>query len=157
MTSCRRSSAGRPLTDATRFFKPSGRDAFPMTGKEGSGCCGSGKFGEMCDGMGGFAPDTLKAINELDPGFIGTLHAMDRVMTEDGALGRKEKRLIALACVAVRMCDDCVYAQAKVAKNYGATKEEILEAMKVAVLIGGVPCWSVAKKGIAKLFSEWDG
>ena len=118
--------------------------------------CGGDKFGQMCSGMGGFAPDTLKAIRELDPSFIDTLHTMDRVMVEDGAIDRKTKRLMALSCVAVRMCEDCVYAQARVAKNYGATKEEILEAIKVAVLIGGVPCWSVAKKGIARLFAEWD-
>ena len=99
--------------------------------------CGNNKFGQMCSGMGGYAPDTLKAINELDPSFIDTLHTMDRVMVEDGALDRKTKRLMALSCVAVRMCEDCVYAQARVAKNYGATKEEILEAIKVAVLIGG--------------------
>ena len=105
--------------------------------------CGNSKFGQMCSGMGGYAPDTLRAINELDPSFIDTLHTMDRVMVEDGALDRKTKRLMALSCVAVRMCEDCVYAQARVAKNYGATKE-------------GVPCWSVAKKGISKLFAEWD-
>jgi 4-carboxymuconolactone decarboxylase len=75
---------------------------------------------------------------------------------EDGALDRKTKRLIALACVAVRMCDDCIYPQAKVAKNYGATREEIIEALNVAVLTGGVPTWSTAKYGITQLFEEWD-
>jgi AhpD family alkylhydroperoxidase len=114
------------------------------------------KFGEMCSNMGGFAPDTLKAIKELNPDFIDLLHQMDEVMVTDGALDKKTKRLMALSCVAVRMCEDCIYAQAKVAKNYGATKEEIIESIQVAVLIGGVPCWSVAKKGIAKLFSEWE-
>jgi AhpD family alkylhydroperoxidase len=113
-------------------------------------------YKQMCSGMGGFAPDTLKSIKELNPGFMETLHEMDKFMTEDLALDKKTKRLIALACVAVRMCDDCVYPQAKVAKNYGATKEEILEAIQVAVLTGGVPCWSTAKGGIAKLFDEWD-
>ena len=131
-------------------------DPHPMSQETGSGRCGNDKFGQMCSGMGGYAPDTLRAINELDPSFIDTLHTMDRVMVEDGALDRKTKRLMALSCVAVRMCEDCVYAQARVAKNYGATKEEILEAIKVAVLIGGVPCWSIAKKGISKLFAEWD-
>lgn len=106
--------------------------------------------------MGNFAPDTLKAIKELDPGLITLLHSMDKVLVDDGALDKKTKRLIALACVCVRMCEDCVYPQAKVAKNYGATKEEILEAVNVAVLTGGVPCWSTAKKGIAQLFAEWD-
>ena len=113
-------------------------------------------FEGMCKDMGGYAPDTLRAIRDLDPDFVSVLHDMDRVMVTDGALSKKEKRLIGLACVAVRMCEDCVYAQAKVAKNYGASKREILEAINVAVLVGGVPCWSVAKKGIAKLFEEWD-
>ncbi|MDR0887712.1 MAG: carboxymuconolactone decarboxylase family protein [Candidatus Methanoplasma sp.] len=106
--------------------------------------------------MGDFAPSTLKAIKELDPGLLDLLHDMDRILVDDGAIGKKNKRLMALSCVAVRMCDDCIYPQAKVAKNYGATKEEILEAIRVAVIIGGVPCWSASKKGIARLFDEWE-
>ena len=54
------------------------------------------------------------------------------------------------------MCSSDLYAQAKVAKNYGATRAEILEAVQVAVLTGGVPSWSIAKKGIVQLFKEWD-
>ncbi len=111
---------------------------------------------QMCCEMGGFAPDTLRAIKDLDPGFLDLLHDMDRVMVNDGAIDKKNKRLMALACVAVRMCEDCIYAQARVAKNYGATKEEILEAINIAVLTGGMPCWSASKKGIARLFAEWD-
>lgn len=109
----------------------------------------------MCNDMGNFAPTTLKAINKLDPGFMETLHTMDKFMTVDGPLDKKTKRLMALSCVCVRMCEDCIYPQAKVAKNFGASKEEILEAVKVAVLTGGVPCWSCAKKGIEQLFEEW--
>ena len=115
-----------------------------------------GGFEEMVDKMCGFTPSTLASINRLAPEFIDTIHSLDKVVNEDGAIDRKNKRLMALACVCVRMCEDCVYQQAKVCKNYGATQEEILEAIKVAVMIGGVPCWSIAKKGITKLFSEWD-
>lgn len=122
----------------------------------GNGCAGGRSFCEMYRDMGDYAPETLKAINKFDPSLMDTIAVMDRIMVNDGALDKKTKRLIALACVAVRMCDDCVYAQAKVAKNFGATKEEILEAINVAVLTGGVPCWSAAKNGIAKLFEEWD-
>lgn len=123
---------------------------------QGDKCEGGRSFCEMYKSMGDYAPDTLKAIQKLDPELIETIHVMDRVMVTDGALDKKTKRLIALACVAVRMCDDCVYAQAKVAKNYGATKEEILETINVALLTGGVPSWSAAKGGISKLFNEWD-
>ncbi len=103
-------------------------------------------FGQMCSGIGGYALDNLRAINELDPSFIDTLLITDRVMMEDGAFDKKTKRLMTMFCVCVRMCEDCVYTQARVAKNYGATKEEILETIKVVVLIGGISCWSMIKK-----------
>ncbi|TFG55421.1 MAG: carboxymuconolactone decarboxylase family protein [Methanomassiliicoccus sp.] len=106
--------------------------------------------------MGGYVPDTLNHIKKHYPSLAVIIKDMDKVINEDGALDRKTKRLIALACVAVRMCDGCVYPQAKVAKNNGATREEIMEALNVAVLTGGVPTWSNAKGGITKLFDEWD-
>lgn len=128
-----------------------------MPCKKDSKCDISGeKFCDMYDNMGGFAPRTLKAIKDLDPEMIKLIHEMDKIILEDGALDKKTKRLIALACICIRSCEDCVYPQAKVAKNYGATKEEILEAVNVAVLTGGVPSWSIAKRGIAQLFEEWD-
>ena len=114
------------------------------------------KFCQMKDNMGDFAPNTLKAIRDLAPEFVDLIHEMDQVILEAGALDMKTKRLIALACVCIRSCEDCVYPQAKVAKNYGASKKEILEAIHVAVLTGGVPSWSIAKKGIIQLFDEWD-
>lgn len=122
-----------------------------MTGNDGKDVF-DGIVREMC----GHTPTTLASIKELAPDFLETIQSLDRVVNEDGAISKKNKRLMALACVCVRMCEDCVYHQAKVCKNFGATKEEILEALKVAVMIGGVPCWSIAKKGITRLFSEWD-
>jgi AhpD family alkylhydroperoxidase len=110
---------------------------------------------ELGKKMCGYVPDTLDHIREHNPELAVLIREMDQIVVNDDALDRKTKRLIALACVAVRMCEDCVYPQAKVAKNYGATKEEIVEALQVAVLTGGVPTWSVAKKGISKLFDEW--
>lgn len=111
---------------------------------------------ELGKKMCGYVPETLEHIKEHNPDLAVLIGDMDKIVVEDGALDRKTKRLIALACVAVRMCEDCIYPQAKVAKNYGATKKEIVEALQVAVLTGGVPVWSVAKKGITRLFEEWD-
>ncbi|MHC1625643.1 MAG: carboxymuconolactone decarboxylase family protein, partial [Methermicoccaceae archaeon] len=111
---------------------------------------------ELKSKMGGFAPPTLEHIKDYNPELASLIKDMDRVMVEDGALDKKTKRLIALACVAIRMCGECIYSQAKVAKNFGATREEIIEALHVAVVTGGVPTWSVAKEGITKLFEEWD-
>jgi AhpD family alkylhydroperoxidase len=111
---------------------------------------------ELSKKMCGYTPGTLHHIKKYNPELAILIRDMDEIMVTDGALDRKTKRLIGLACVAVRMCEDCIYPQAKVAKNYGATKGEIVEALQVAVLTGGVPSWSVAKKGITQLFEEWD-
>lgn len=106
--------------------------------------------------MGNYVPPALEHIRKHNEDLARSIRLIDRVLVEDGALDKKTKRLIALACVATRMCEDCVYPQARVAKNFGATREEILEALHVAVVTGGVPTWSVAKRGINKLFEEWD-
>ena len=111
---------------------------------------------EMGCRMGGYVPHALAHIREHNPELAVIIKELDRVMVEDGALDRKTKRLIALACVAVRMCEDCVYPQARVAANYGATKQEIVEAMHVAVVVGGVPSWSVSKKGLSQVFAEME-
>lgn len=111
---------------------------------------------KLCSDMGGFMPGTLKAINDCDPDLMGLIHDMDEMCLSDGAIDKKTKRLIALACVTIRGCSGCVYAQAKVAKNFGASKKEIIEILKICVLTAGVPCWSIAKDGITRLFAEWD-
>jgi len=111
---------------------------------------------EMGCRMGDYVPHALAHIKQHNPELAVVIKELDRVMVEDGALDRKTKRLIALACVAVRMCEDCVYPQARVAANYGATKEEIVEAMHVAVVVGGVPSWSVAKRGLSQIFNEME-
>ena len=109
---------------------------------------------EMGCRMGNYVPHALAHIREHNPELAVVIKELDRVLVEDGALDRKTKRLIALACVATRMCEDCVYPQARVAANYGATKEEIVEAMHVAVVVGGVPTWSIAKRGLSQVFAE---
>lgn len=68
---------------------------------------------------------------------------------KDGALSGKVKRLIALACGLQAGCTRCVQGQIKDAVVAGAMKEEILEAVAVAVVIGGTAVsaetWRVVK------------
>ena len=56
---------------------------------------------------------------------------------QDGALSLKIKRLIALACGLQSGCTRCVQGQTKDAIAAGATKDEVLEAVSVAVVMGG--------------------
>lgn len=57
----------------------------------------------------------------------------------DGALPRRLKELIALAIAVTKECDGCIASHAKGAARYGATPEEVAEALGVALLMNGGP------------------
>ncbi|WP_322988001.1 MULTISPECIES: carboxymuconolactone decarboxylase family protein [unclassified Hoeflea] len=56
-----------------------------------------------------------------------------------GVLDSKTKELIALAIGITARCDGCLAFHAKAARNYGASREEIIETIGVAVYMGGGP------------------
>lgn len=57
----------------------------------------------------------------------------------DGALPAKTKLLIAVALSAYSECKWCIAFNIKNALDAGATREEVMEACYVAVLMGGGP------------------
>jgi AhpD family alkylhydroperoxidase len=75
--------------------------------------------------------------------------AFRKQVYKDGALSLKTKRLIALACGLQSGCTRCVQGQTKDAITAGATKNEVLEAVAVAIVMGGTAVsaetWRVVK------------
>lgn len=75
--------------------------------------------------------------------------AFRKQVYKDGALNIKTKRLIALACGLQGGCTRCVQGQTKDAIAAGATKQEVLEAVSVAIVMGGTAVsaetWRVIK------------
>ena len=56
-----------------------------------------------------------------------------------GVLDSKTKELMALAIGITARCDGCLAFHAKAAKKYGATREEVIETIAVALYMGGGP------------------
>ncbi len=54
-----------------------------------------------------------------------------------GALDVKTKELLGLVASAVLRCDDCVKYHLESSKKAGAGKEEIMETLGIATLVGG--------------------
>ena len=54
-----------------------------------------------------------------------------------GALDVKTKELLGLVASAVLRCDDCVKYHLETSHKKGVTKEEMMEAMGIATLVGG--------------------
>ena len=55
----------------------------------------------------------------------------------EGALDVKTKELLGLVASAVLRCDDCIKYHLETAYKNGVNKEEMMEAMGIATLVGG--------------------
>ena len=54
-----------------------------------------------------------------------------------GALDVKTKELLGLVASTVLRCDDCIKYHLETSHNEGVSKEEMMEAMGIATLVGG--------------------
>jgi AhpD family alkylhydroperoxidase len=81
-------------------------------------------------------PKLQKAIPEVATAF--TKNLMPEAL-KDSVLSTKVKELIALGIAVCATCDYCIAIHVKKCYEAGATKEEIAEALGVAILMGGGP------------------
>ena len=84
------------------------------------------------------AENPLSVIKELDPELIKIIEDTRKHALAEGALPKKTKYLIALALDASHGAEDGVASLAQAAINFGATKEEITETLRVSYFISGV-------------------
>ncbi len=98
------------------------------------------------------AENPLKIIDQLDPAFFRLLADTQTLALSDGVLPRKIKILIAMALDASHGTVEGVRALAEQAMKAGATKEEIMETVRVAQYISGVGCAYVAAHALRGLF-----
>jgi len=79
-----------------------------------------GRIGEI----GSLSPETVRGYKELSDAGAKTGH-----------LGAKTRELIALAVAVTRQCDGCITTHTSAALKQGATREEIAEALGVAIAV----------------------
>jgi len=73
-------------------------------------------------------PDTLKGFNMI--------HAQ---AMQAGALDPRTKELVAVALSVGARCDPCIAFHVPAAIRHGATRDELMEVLSVAVMMGGGP------------------
>jgi AhpD family alkylhydroperoxidase len=73
------------------------------------------------------------------PGPISGFARLHRDAVAQGAIPGKMKELMALAIAIAIHCDDCIAYHVHDALRAGATRQEILEAIGVAIMMGGGP------------------
>lgn len=75
----------------------------------------------------------LAKLAELKPDLMEALDSLQKKVFTEGALSVKMKELMAVACAHVTRCPFCIEHHTKLAKEAGATEQEIAEAIFVAI------------------------
>lgn len=76
----------------------------------------------------GGIPDTMKAFS-----------AMAQAATQTKALDTKTKELVALGIAVAVRCDPCITFHVETARKHGATRDEIMETVGMAIYMGAGP------------------
>lgn len=90
---------------------------------------------EFTDQTNGRMAELRKSMPEAARGF----GELARAAISPGELDSKTKELIALAIGITARCDGCLAFHAKAARKYGATRQEVIETIAVALYMGGGP------------------
>ncbi|ARV05524.1 carboxymuconolactone decarboxylase family protein [Polaribacter sp. SA4-10] len=72
-----------------------------------------------------------------DNKIIKRIFNLDTNAFAEGHLPSKTKELLGLVASAVLRCDDCIAYHLETAHKNGVTKEEMMETMSIATLVGG--------------------
>lgn len=90
----------------------------------------------------GLADDLRGAIKEMRggiPAVAKAFSALASAATAPAALDVKTKELIAIGIAIAARCDGCITFHVKAAVDHGATREEVLETIGMAIYMGGGP------------------
>lgn len=98
------------------------------------------------------AENPLKIFEKLDPDLLKLVENTIKFALADGALPRKFKLLIAMSLDASQGASGGVKSLARQAMQAGATRQEILEALRVTYNITGVGSVYTAAEALRELF-----
>jgi len=93
----------------------------------------------------------LDKISAFSPSLVKAWNRFDDVTEGSGALGPKHKELTSIALAIVEKCDWCIALHVKRALELGASKQEIIEAAWVAVMMDGGPALMYAQRVLEAL------
>lgn len=78
---------------------------------------------------------TIAEIGRTSPDIVRGYRTLTEAGKKSDLLGAKTRELIAVAVAAVVQCDGCIAVHTEAALKNGATEEEIIEALGVAVAV----------------------
>ena len=88
-----------------------------------------------------FSADSGRMQKELPDAVGGFMNMFGKIMSE-GALGLKEKELVAIGIAVSSACLPCIRLHVQKSVSAGATPGEVLEAASVAMMMAGGPAFT---------------
>lgn len=81
--------------------------------------------------------EAMKPVRASMPELMSGFHALHQATMKAGAMDVREKELVAVGIGMAIRCENCIYTHVRSAIKAGATREQVLEAAGVGVMIGG--------------------
>lgn len=92
---------------------------------------------------------TIAAYRKASPDTAAGFTALHKAALSPGALSVREKELQALAIGVAQRCLDCIGFHVQAAAKAGASREDVVETISVAVMMGGGPAYMYGVKALA--------
>jgi AhpD family alkylhydroperoxidase len=97
----------------------------------------------------------LRDLRQAMPEVMKAFAAVSQAALAPKALDAKTKELIALAIAVALRCDDCIAFHVKAALQHGASRDEVLEALGMAIYMGAGPSVMYASHAL-DAFEQFD-
>lgn len=110
----------------------------------------SDKFSHITKDISAQLAKMRKEIPEVMSGFS----ALSQAAYKDGALDKKTKELIAMALAVAKQCPGCIGFHSQALVKLQASREELLEALSMAIYMGGGPSLMYAAEAL-EAFEEF--
>jgi AhpD family alkylhydroperoxidase len=95
-------------------------------------------------------------LRKLVPDAMKGFAALTKAAQSAGALDKKTKELLALAIAVATHCEGCIAYHARGALRTGATRQEVAEALAVAIQMGGGPNANYAADALRAFDQFWE-
>jgi AhpD family alkylhydroperoxidase len=95
--------------------------------------------------------DLMQKYSKESPDVMDAFMKLHKSNATDGALSTKVKELMALSIGICVRCDGCIAFHVHDALEAGATRDEIVETIGVAILMGGGPSVVYGTKALSAL------
>ena len=92
------------------------------------------------------ARERVTKVKSAAPSIAGGFANFYQSLMKPGELTTRDKELIALAIGLAMRCEGCIYAHVRGCIQAGATRQQVLEAAGVAVMMQGGPTYTYVPK-----------